>query len=71
MTGISQTPNQELRDVERRDNHRNSLTSMRLIVGDVKKKLFFFKKLSKRNELHILRNRLKEPSLPARPVLVC
>jgi len=45
MTGISQTPNQELRDVDKRDNHRNSLTSMRLILGSVKENLFVTQKV--------------------------
>ena len=44
MTGISQTPNQELRDVKKRDNHRNFTTSMRLIIGDVNEIFLFFKK---------------------------
>ena len=45
MTGISQTPNHELRDVERRDNHRNSPTSMRLIIGDVKENIFVIQRV--------------------------
>jgi len=52
MTGISQTPNQELRDVEKRDNHRNFITSMRLIIGNVKENPLLFN------------SRLGLPSLP-------
>ena len=44
MTGISQTPNQELRDVKKRDNHRNLTTNMWLIIGDVKENLFVIQK---------------------------
>ena len=40
MTGISQTPNQELRDVKKRDNHRNFTPSMGLITGNVKENLY-------------------------------
>jgi len=43
MMGVSQTPNHELRDVKKRDNHRNFTTSMRLIIGNVKENLLFFK----------------------------
>ena len=40
MTGISQAPNQELRDIKKRDNHRNFTTSMRLSIGNVKENPF-------------------------------
>jgi hypothetical protein len=41
MTGISQTPNQELRDVKKGDNHRNFTTSMWLIIRNVNENPFF------------------------------
>ena len=40
MTGISQAPNQELRDIKKRDNHRNFTTIMRLSIGNVKENPF-------------------------------
>jgi len=51
MTGISQTPNQELRDVKKRDNHHNLIISMRLIIGNVKENLFVIKKLPPKSRL--------------------
>ena len=69
MTGISQTANQELRDVRKRDNHRNFTTSMRLIIRDVQEILLLFRKDSQ-GEKNPYATYFEESSLPRCPLPV-